>query len=131
MRKFYQSTYYFWIISKFLMAIAGFISSISILQESNNLREEEKIANYLCLIYSILLVLDNVFSLQGKPNRAIKYITGTISVVIGLALFILMLYMKVISIPLTIAFVILVLLMGLFDLLQVNKRTELQDDDTI
>lgn len=124
MRKFYQSTYYFWIVSKLLIAVGGIISSFGNLADFEYLRGEEKLANFIGFLYSILLIADVVLAFNGKYYKSVKYTTGTISMIIGLVLAILMSYMNVISIPLTLAFIAWIILLGFFDYLIIKRRVE-------
>lgn len=131
MRKFYQSTYYFWIVSKLLIAIGGIISSFGNLADFEYLRGEEKLANFIGVLYSILLIADVVMTFNGQYSKPVKYTTGTISMIIGLVLFLLMIYMSVISIPLTIAFIAWIILLGIFDYLVVKRRVDEPEEEDI
>lgn len=131
MKKFYQSTYYFWIVSKLLIAIGGIISSFGNLADFEYLRGEEKLANLTGVLYSILLIVDVIQTFNGKYSKPVKYTTGTISMIIGLALFLLMIYMSVISIPLTISFIAWIILMGIFDYLVVKRRVDEPEEEDI
>ena len=121
MKAFYKNTYYFWIITKFILAIAVFISAIGNLG-IDDLTTSEKAANYLAVLYAILLSLDLIFSLNGNYYRIIKYFIGVISILFAIIIFIVLIKMNVISVPLTLLFSIWIFLLGLFDLLQIKKN---------
>lgn len=121
MKQFYQSTYYFWIVTKFIFAIAAFISAIGNLG-INDLTETEKITNIVGTIYAILLVLDLILSLNGNYSKFLKYTIGSISILLGIIIFVILIKVNVISIPLTIVFVVWIILLGFFDLLVVKRK---------
>lgn len=122
MKHFFQSTYYFWIITKFVFAILAFISAIGILG-THHLTVTEKMANYVGIIYALLLILDMILSLNGNYSKFLKYTTGSISIMLGIIIFVLLINVKVISIPVTVIFVIWIILLGLFDLLIIKKKS--------
>lgn len=121
MKQFYQSTYYFWIVTKFIFAIAAFINAIGNLG-INDLTETEKIANIVGIIYAILLVLDLILSLNGNYSKFLKYTIGSISILLGIIIFVILTKVNVISIPLTMVFVVWIILLGFFDLLVVKRK---------
>ena len=120
MKAFYKSTYYFWIITKFIFAIAAFISAIGNIG-MDDLTTNEKLANYVGIIYAICLIFDLMFSLNGFYYKPLKYFVGTVSVLLAIIIFIVLLKVNVISIPLTLFFVIWIFLLGIFDLLQTKR----------
>lgn len=121
MKQFYQSTYYLWIVTKGIFAIAGFISAMSNLGISN-LTGTEILANFIGIVYAILLAVDIMMSLRGNYSKSLKYTTGTISVLLGIGLIILSLLANVISIPVTLLFAAWVILLGFFDLMIIRRK---------
>lgn len=92
MRKFYQSTYYFWIITKFIFAIAAGTDGIRHLGNETIIDEERSIS-YFAIVFSILLLTDIILSLMGKYYNLLKYTLGLMFV--SVALFIIMLLLLV------------------------------------
>jgi hypothetical protein len=123
MKQFFQSTYYFWLITKLIFAIAGFISVIELLSK-NRIKPSEALLNYVAALYCILLVLDVIFSFIGNSYKFLKYIIGFISIALGLIIFVVMLNVRVISVPVTLLFILWVILLGLFDLLQIKRKLD-------
>lgn len=121
MRQFYQSTYYLWIITKAIFAIAGFISAINTLGISN-LTGPEKLVNFIGVVYAILLAIDVINSLSGNYPKYLKYINGTISVLLGIVILGLPFIANVISIPVTVFFAAWIILLGFFDLLVIKRK---------
>lgn len=122
MRQFYQSTYYLWIITKAIFAIAVLISAIGNFGLSN-LTGAEILANFLGVLYAILLSVDVINSLKGNHSKSLKYINGAISILLGVVIFILPFIANVISIPLTMLFTAWIILLGLFDLLIIKNKS--------
>jgi hypothetical protein len=122
MRQFYQSTYYFWIVTKGIFAIAGFISAVNNLGISD-LTGPEKLANFIGVVYAILLAIDVINSLRGNYSKSLKYMAGAISVLLGVAILILPFITNVISIPLTVLFAAWIILLGFFDLLIIKRKS--------
>lgn len=103
MKQFYQSTYYFWIVTKFIFAIAALINAVTILGITD-LTLTEKSANYTAVLYAVFLIFDLIFSLNGTYSKFLKYTTGTISIILGIIIFGIIIKFKVISVPITIVF---------------------------
>lgn len=122
MRQFYQSTYYLWVVTKGIFAIAGFISAVNNLG-INDLTGPEKLANFIGVVYAILMAIDVINSLRGNYPKSLKYINGTISVLLGVVIFILPFITNVMSIPLTVFFAAWIILLGFFDLLVIKSKS--------
>jgi len=127
MKQFYQSTYYLWIVTKGLFAVAGFISALSNLGISN-LTGPEMLSNFIALVYAVLLAVDIVMSLRRNYSKALKYTTGTISVLSSVVILILPFLTSVISVPITLLFATWLMLLGFFDLLVIRGKS-LEDEE--
>ncbi len=127
MKPFYQSTYYLWIITKGIFSVAGFISAIDNLGILD-LTTTEKLANFIGLAYAVLLAIDTVMSLTGNYLKPLKYANGTISVLLGIIIFVLPFFANVISVPITVLFSVWIILLGVFDLLVVKRSSEYLND---
>ena len=123
MKQFYQSSYYVWIITKFIFCLAALISAIQILR-NNNLKLIETIANLVAIIYGILMITDSFLSLNGNYYKSLKYVIGSFSIILGLIIFIVLIKIQVISIQITLLFILWVTLLGGFDLLQIKRNKD-------
>jgi len=121
MKQFYQGTYYFWVVTKFIFAIAAFISAVGNFG-INDLTITEKTANYVGILYAILLIIDLILSLNGNYSKFLKYIVGTLSIILGIIIFTILIKVNVISIPVTVFFIIWIFLLGFFDLLIIRRK---------
>jgi hypothetical protein len=121
MKSFYQSSYYFWIIIKVIIALAGFISFIDNIS-NYQLSATELIANLLTFVYAVFLVVDVIISLNGNCSKILKYTTGTLSLFIAVVFIGILATIGVISVTATVLVVTLFILVGLFDLLLVTKK---------
>ena len=87
MKHFYHQTFLFWIITKFLLAIAGLGSMYSLFTLETGIQSFEFIANLVILMYCMLLGYSGYSDIRSlKPNPSIRTLTGAISVIIGMAI---------------------------------------------
>lgn len=88
MKHFYHQTFLFWIITKFLFAIAGIGSFFSVLRMLGSLQTFNLLANLVVLIYALLLAYSAYADLRSqKPNVFLRIITGSISLILGVSIF--------------------------------------------
>ena len=122
MRNFYAATYYFWAATRTLFIIAGFISIAGVLG-SYKLRTEELLANLVAVLYFIIMIYNSFLDFSGNNhNKLLKYISGSISIIIGVIILILLFTVKVVSIPAAFIFIIWIVLLGLFDILLIKRK---------
>lgn len=121
MRKLYQSTYYFWILTKLAFAIGGFLITVSELGK-DHLAVEDKKFIFLGTTYTLLLLSDVILSFNGKYYRLIKYLSGITSLIIAVVLSGSMLVPGTVNIPFPAIFFIWFFLSAIFDLMVVKQR---------
>ncbi|GEM_PF-1068252 len=126
MRKFYQSTYYFWILTKLAFAIGGFIGTILELRKDHLVVAGKQFV-FLGVTYTLLLLADVIFSLNGSYYRLIKYLSGISSLIIAVVLSGSMLVPGAVNIPFPAIFIIWFFLSAIFDLMVVKQRKHLVD----
>lgn len=122
MKHFYYQTFLFWVITKFLFAIAGIGSFFNLMQKFDTFEKFNVIVNLVILIYALLLAYSAYSDIRSeKPNAFIRIITGSISSIIGLSILVLIL-MNLTKNPL-IAFLlsIWVILLGIYEWIQVER----------
>ncbi len=118
MKIFYKTTYYFWIVTKFIFGFGILIAAFPMFLLKNP-TSVAKTGSYITLTYAILLIA----SLFSARSKLLKYFTGTLSVVMGLSLIYLAIKAKPVSLPFTLLLAAWLFLLGLFDLLQISKKT--------
>lgn len=123
MKHFFLQTHLFWILTKFMLAIAGiggFISmwSLGIFRDHFTL-----MANGLLVVYGILLGYSGYADIRSiPPNTVIRLITGTLSVVSGLTL-LLLIFLQHVRNPLTTLLMALwVIVLGLYEWAQLVRE---------
>ncbi len=117
LKTFYQQTFYFWIVLKVFLGVGAFIFL------SSQIKGVSK-ANLIGLIYSLLLILDVIFVLTNTPNKAIKRFTGIFSLLFAIIIAVLLLTVGNdinLGVPMGTLTVLCLILVGLFDLLQVQR----------
>lgn len=122
MKHFYHQTYLFWVITKFLFAIAGIGSFFSILRILDSLHNFNLIANLVLLIYALLLAFSAYADLRSqKPIALIRIITGSISIILGISILGLII-MNLTQNPI-LAFLLSfwVILLGIYEWMQVER----------
>lgn len=135
MKSIFLPTYWFWIVSKIVIATLLLISSISILG-SERLKIDELIANVLGLTEAILLVFTLFYDFSsGSDGRVLKIISGALLILFGIGLFLILLNISegsqgdfyLLGFP----FAIWLILVGFFDLSRVRKPSSNKDRTTI
>ena len=127
MKKFYFRSYWFWLLSKSILIIMLLLSTLNTLGEGS-LKTSELAVNLLGLIEAFLLMAtlsQDYFFL--KKFYFLKTIAGGILILSGIALFIFLLTISegsqsayyLLGYP----FSIWLILIGLFDLMQIKKAT--------
>lgn len=123
MKHFYHQTFLFWIITKFLLAIAGLGCIYSMLTLDTGIQSFEFTANSVILLYCLLLGYSGYSDIRSlKPNPKIRTLTGTISVIIGVSIIVL------ISMNITrnalVAFLLAIwlFLLGIYEWMQVERN---------
>ena len=87
MKYFYHQTYLFWVITKFLIALAGIGSFFSILTMVPVGETFSFLANISIFLYALLLAYSAYADIRSvKPNRGIRIITGSFSIILGFSI---------------------------------------------
>ncbi|MEN9337683.1 MAG: hypothetical protein RLZZ500_2670 [Bacteroidota bacterium] len=123
MKHFYHQTFLFWVITKFLLAIAGLGSIYSILTLNTGFQSFEFIANVVILLYCMLLGYSGYSDIRSlKPNPGIRTLTGTISVIVGFSI-IALIFLNVTRNP-AVAFLLAIwlFLLGIYEWMQVERN---------
>jgi hypothetical protein len=127
MKTIFIQSYWFWVISKIILIILLLISTLSILG-AGRLRAEEFALNLLGLIEAILLIITLFQDFSSNSNlNILKIITGILLTLFGIGLFIVLLTISkggqsdlyFLGFP----FAIWMILIGVFDLLRINKTS--------
>ncbi len=122
MKHFYHQTFLFWVITKFLFAIAGIGSFFSMLRMFDSFEKFNVIANLVILIYALFLAYSAYSDIRSeKPNAFIRIVTGSISEIVGLSIFglIVMNHTKNPLIAFLLSFWII--LLGIYEWMQVER----------
>jgi hypothetical protein len=122
MKIFYKSSYYFWIATKIIFAIGILVAAFPMFFIKNPTLAA-KTGSSITLIYGILQATDLIVSLSGGRSKLLKYFTGGLSVILGLSLIYLAIKAKPVSILFTLLLSVWLFLLGLFDLLRIEKKT--------
>jgi len=120
LKTFYQKTFYFWIILKVLLGIGAFIIL------NDQIKGFSK-ANFIGLIYSLLMILDVIFVVTNTSAKGIRRFTGFFSLFFAIIITVLLLTIGDdlnLGVPMGILVVICLILTGLFDLLQIHKNVD-------
>ena len=125
MKKIYRKSYWFWIISKFVVAIFILITIlISFIQE--NLEGMDLAVNIFFLIISLLLVITLFPSLTSNIS-AIRSVTGGSLILFGLTFLVIILIGSNDTLKdlylFSFIFCFWIIMIGFFDVLRINKTT--------
>lgn len=124
MKKIYQETYWFWIVSKLILMLLLLISTLSILS-AGKLRTAELTVNFIGLLEAILLGITFAHDFTKTNLKYLKIVTGIVLILAGIALFIVLMTVSkgsrsdfyFLGYPLA----IWMILIGLFDVLRIKK----------
>ena len=130
MKTFYKQTYWFWVISKIIFILLLLISCLSILS-AGKLRTPEFAVNFAGLLEAILLGITLVHDFSKSNFKYLKIITGSVLIVFGIGLFLVLITASKGTLNdasfLGYPFLIWMILIGIFDLLRIEKTTTNQD----
>ncbi len=91
MRSFYQSTHWFWVISRIVFVLMFIISMAQIMSDGPLRRGDEVLVNGVCMIGSVVLAILAVIEIaRGKKPVWLRIIGGVFMVLFGLGLCVLM-----------------------------------------
>jgi hypothetical protein len=123
MKHFYHQTFLFWVITKFLLAIAGLGSVYSILTLHTGFQSFEFIANVVILLYCMLLGYSGYSDIRSlKPNPGIRTLTGTISVIVGVSVIALIFLNVTRNSAVAFLLAIWLFLLGIYEWMQVERK---------
>jgi phosphoglycerol transferase MdoB-like AlkP superfamily enzyme len=123
MKSFFLQTYFFWVFTRIIF-IAGVIIDLFIVFP-RALNGVDMLIDFATLGYIGLMIYNTVIELQNKTRyRAAKYIVGIISILIAVLILIVAMLYDDGYLFLALIFVTWVALLGIFDLLIMNRREE-------
>ncbi len=90
MKSFYQSSHWFWVISRILFVLMFLVAVVQILSEGHLRRADEVLANGACLVGTIVLSILAIIELaRGKKPGWLRITGGVFMLLFGLALLVL------------------------------------------
>ena len=126
MRPFFSATYYFWIVSRIIFIIAGFINVLGIFS-SKTQNINSLMINVLVVVYFLMLITAIVQDFAGIQNRLLRQVLGTCSLLIAACLLYIVFLMGKHGARIypgaAIFFCAWLTGLGLFDLLYIRKAT--------
>lgn len=123
MRKFYQSTYYFWIITKCIFAIVAGTDGIRHLGNGTIIDEERSISCF-AIVLSIFILADIVLSLNGKYYTPLKYMLGLMYVSVAIFIIILLFFVNLTDTIFPMILTIWSLYSALFDFMIIKRKKD-------
>src|SRR5258708_3375077 len=115
MKNFFLQTYYFWMITRFAFIAAVVIDLVILFPQALN--GGEALLDFAALGYIGLMVYNTVIELQNKTRRPIpKYIVGSISILLAIVIFLLVISYSSANLLLALFFVPWITFLGIFDL---------------
>lgn len=122
MKHFFYQTFLFWVITKFLFAIAGLGSIYSLVTIDTGLQSFEFIANLIIVLYSILLGFSAYADIRSlKPNSGVRTISGAISIIIGVSIIVLIIMNITKNPPVAFLLALWLFLLGIYEWMQIER----------
>lgn len=123
MRKFYQSSYYFWIITKCIFAIVAGTDGIRHLSNGAMIDEERSIS-YFTIVFSILLITDTLLFLNGKYYTLLKCTLGLMYVSVAIFIIMLLLFFNLKDTLFPLILIIWSLCSAIFDFMIIKRKKD-------
>jgi hypothetical protein len=126
MKPFFLQTYFFWTITRFVFITAVLVDLVILFPKT--LSGVEVLIDMATLCYIGLMIYNTIIELQNKTSSPItKYIIGTISILIGIVIFLVAMSYSSANVLLALFFVPWIALLGVFDLTVRNRQEEEPD----
>jgi hypothetical protein len=126
MKYFFFKTYYFWTITRVVFIAAGLIDLLTVFPRASN--GLFLLIDIATLCYIGLMIYNTIIELQNKTRQLFtKYIVGIISILIAVSIFFLVMTYSSAYVVLAVLFVAWLALLGVFDLVVMNRQEEDSD----
>ncbi|HEX8563905.1 MAG TPA: hypothetical protein VF676_13090 [Flavobacterium sp.] len=128
MKELFSITYYFWVFTRIIFVIAGFVS-VAGTYGTYRMSTLELLANLVLVVYLFLMGYNTVSDFSSSSRNTVpRYISGAISIILGLAVLALVFTTNVVSVIVAFIFSFWIILLGIFDLLLIRKNNSADDE---
>jgi branched-subunit amino acid transport protein AzlD len=126
MKCFFHQTYYFWLITRVIFIVGAVLDSGKLF--SKGLDALDMLINVAIIGYLCLMTYNTVNEYRNSFGNSItKYIAGTLSIILGAVIVGIVLTRDSAIIALAAPFAIWIVLLGIFDLLVLNRSEEREE----